>query len=366
MAYDGIQFGGRVDNFGNRNLHRKVVDNVLSSRTYMSRLMGMGRRFEGKTMDFTVKVTDSGLGEFFTGLETLNTSASDTTITLSYAQTAFTQPVVSIMLESFANADQYGIISLDKYKMEEAMGEATQKLGTALYGTGIGNQPLGLEALVDDGTNASTIGGQSRTTYTNLKGIVTPSGGTLSLNKLATLEDSISASGLDTETPNVNLTTKTIWSLYEQLLSPQVRAEYASIGYPQLSMRGDTISKSRAELKGNAGFTVLTFRGNPVIKDDACTSGVWYMLNERYLFWAGRTEVPENYKDFIEKIDLKGGQVTEGVMAELDVPTSYGWFFQKRLMLPNQAGQVGRYYVIGQTMTDQPRRHGKLTSISSI
>ena len=85
MAYDGIQYNNRVDNFTERKLYTKVVDNILSSRTYASRLMGMSKEMVGKTWDYTVKVVDSASGEFFVGLETLNSAASDTTITLSYS-----------------------------------------------------------------------------------------------------------------------------------------------------------------------------------------------------------------------------------------------------------------------------------------
>ena len=83
----GIAVHNRVENTTERKLHEKVVDNVLNSRTYFSILMGMGKPFMGSTYDYTIKIEDSGLGEFYTGLETLNSSASDTTITLSYAHT---------------------------------------------------------------------------------------------------------------------------------------------------------------------------------------------------------------------------------------------------------------------------------------
>lgn len=366
MAYDGITNSARVEGLTDRKLYAKVCDNVLSSKTYMSRLMGMGRVFEGKTEDFTVKVVDSGQGEFFTGLETLNTAAVDTKITLSFGQTAFTQPFVSIMTESFANVGEKGVINIDEEAYEEAVGDAAFKLGGALYGLGIGNQPLGLEAVVDDATNVATIGGQSRSTYTQLKATRTDFGGTLSLAKLATLEDTVSASGIDTETPNLNLTTKTIWSLYEQLLQPTVRQEYNASGYPVMSLRGDASIQKASDIKGAIGFTVLGYRGKPVLKDDGCTSGVWYMLNERYLHWYGRTEVPEIYRDYIEKLDLGEMKTLEGVAAHLLPPTTYGWFRQKRMMLPNQAGMVGRIYVIGQVMSNQFRRHGKGVSISGI
>jgi hypothetical protein len=323
----------------------------------------MGKPFNGKLHDITVKITDSGLGEFFIGLETLNNSASDTTITLSYAHNAFTQPIVLPMLESFANTGEEGTINLDVFKLEEAVGEAVQKLGAAVYGTGSGNQFLGLEAIVDDGTNASTIGGQSRSTYSALNATVTASGGTLTLAKLATLEDTISASGNDTETPNLNLTTKTGWSLYEELLSPTVTHEYQSAGYPVLPISGGSIQRTPTIAYGS-GFTALAYRGKPVIKDDKATSGVWYMLNERYLEWRGRNTVPAKYQGKLTKVDLGTPSTTEGVMA---APTAnHGWFFQEMQMMPNQAGMSGRYYVIGQVVTSQPRRHGKLTGITGV
>jgi hypothetical protein len=145
-----------------------------------------------------------------------------------------------------------------------------------------------------------------------------------------------------------------------------VRAEYSSIGYPALSLRGRNISPSRADLKGGAGFTSVSFRGIPVIADDAATSGVWYSINERYLYWAGRTSVPSKYSGQLEKVSLGGRGTLEGVGAQTTAPSSAGWFFQKQQIMPNQAGMIGRFYVIGQTIGSQPRRQGKLTGITGV
>jgi len=361
----GINPNARINPTTERKLYKKVVDNVLNSRTLMARLMGNGKPFNGKTFDIPVKITDSGLGEYFAGLETLSSAASDTLIELSFAHTAFAQPVVSVMLESFANSGPEQSIDLDVFKLEEAVGETIQSLGTAMYGTGASNQPLGLEAHVDNGTNTSTFGGQSRTTYSGLNSTVTASGGTLTLAKLATLESAISSAGIETEYPTLHVTTKTVWDLYERLLQPSVRAEYASVGYPALSLRGDGVSRSRADLKGASGFTALSFRGIPVIADEACTSGVWYMINERYLEWRGRNIVPSKYAGVLEKVSLTG-KTMEGVAAEIKAPSDAGWFFQKMQVMPNQAGMIGRFYVIGQLVGSQPRRQGKLTGITTV
>lgn len=361
---DGIAPSNRVENFGERKLAAKVVDNILNSAVLMSRFMGNGQPFMGNTADFTIKITDSGLGEFFSGLETLSSSASDTTITLSYAHTAFAQPVVLPMLESMANTGPTATIDLDSFKMQEAVAEATSRMGSAAYGLGTGDQPLGLGAIVDDGTDAGTIGGQSRTTYSQLDATRTASGGTLTLAKLATLEDAVSAAGVESESPTLNVTTKAVWSLYEELLNPQVRAEYASVGYNALAVRGNEVLKSRADLKGAAGFTALTYRGVPVIKDDKATAQNWWMLNERYLFWKGRSIVPSKFRGQLSKVNLGTPSTIEGVAAAPS--NNNGWFFQDLQMMPNQAGMIGRYYVIGQLCSNQPRRNGRLTGVTGV
>ncbi len=366
MGYDGIQSQVRFGDLTYQKINAKVVDNILNGQTYAMRLMGMGKSFVGKTMDFPIKIVNSGLGEFFVGLESLAATASDTLITLSYAQTAFTQPVVSIMLESFANDGPQQAINLDVYKMEEAQEEAVSKLGPAFYGTGSGNQPLGLGAIVDDGTSVGTIGGQSRNTYPTLKATSTAaSSNKVSLAQLATLEDAITAGGMETEEPNLNLTTKTVWSLYESLIQPQARANYEAFGGEVLPLRGNTVV-SRKESGASAGFTALAYRGKPVIKDDAATSGVWFMLNERYFNWAGRTSVPEKYQGKLEAVTLGDPSTIEGTGAQTLPPKANGWFFQPYQILPQQAGMIARYYVIGQVVATSFRRQGKLTAITGV
>jgi hypothetical protein len=360
----GIAVHNRVEGTTERRLHAKVVDNILNYPTLFSRFMGRGMPFMGKTFDYTVKITESGLGEFFSGLETLSTAASDTTIELSYAHTAFSQPVVLPMLESFANTGPEATINLDQFKLDEAVAEAKEVLGEAIYGTGSGDQPLGLGAIVDDGTDVTTIGGQSRSVYAALKATRTASGGTLSLSKMATLWSAIVAAGAASEEPSIGVTTKTIFDLYESLLQPQVRAEYASVGFNALGIRSDAPVKSRSVLKGAAGFNSLSYRGIPIIADDKATSGVLWFLNENYIGWRGRTIVPSKYRGEVSKVNLGTPSTLEGVSA---APSKYhGWFSQRLQMMPNQAGMIGRYYVIGQMCASQFRRHGRLDDIAGV
>lgn len=368
MAYDGIQFGQRVDGTTERKLHAAVVDNILNAPSYFSRLLSQGEPFMGKTMDVTVDVVSDNQGEFFTGLEQLSATAADTTVTLSYAHTAFHQPKVSIMVEDFANAGQTGTIPLDAFKYKKAAAETLQRYGSAVYADGSANRPLGLAAIVDDGTAVGTIGGQSRSVYPTLKATVTASGGTLTLAKMATLHDSVSGAGLVNEEPNAGLAPKSVWSLYEQLLQPNVRAEYNSIGYPQVSVRGKFGDRSNATIRNGAGFTFLTFRNAMIMKDDFATAQTLFFLNEGYYGWHGRTIVPDNWKAGLEKVSLGTKKAYEGTGAEaLDMPSEYnGFFYQKDLVLPTQAGMVAQFYVLGQVVASGFRRSGKLTGVLNV
>lgn len=365
MAYDGATFGPRVDNFTYQKIYAKVVDNILAAPTMVSRFMGKGKPFVGKTMDFTVDIVSDTQGQWFNGLETLDSAAVNTTIPLSFAQTNFEQPKVSVMVESFANSGAQQAIPLDVFKYEKALAQALQALGTAFYGNGTANQMNGLGNIVLD---SGTIGGQSRSTYPTLNAYVLASGGTLTLAKMAQVIDNISASGLQSEEPTIMAAPKTVWSLYESLLHPTVRHEYTSFGYNAMTVRGTRIAKSMESIAGGIGFNALTFRNFPLVKDDFATAGTMFFLNENYLFYAGRSIVPEDWKGFLEKVNLGTMKAYEGAGAEaLDLPSEHnGWFWQKEIVMPNQAGTIGRCYVIGQLMTDQPRRQGKLTGITGV
>lgn len=366
---DGAPNSARVTGTSTRKLYTKVVDQVANSPTVASRFISQGQPFEGPSMDITYDVLRDQQGQWFTGLETLNSSAAATTATGSYTHTAFTQPIVSIMLESFANVGSLGIINLDVFKYEKAAEEALITLGSAWYGTGAANQVLGFTAIIDDGTNVGTIGELSRSTYPVLDStLVAYASGKLSLITMATQYDDAIASGLAEETPNVGYTTKSIWSLYEQLLTPNVRAMYEEVGYDRVRLRGRYGERNNAELRNAAGFNALSYRDMHLIRDDYATAQVLWMVNETYINWHGRTEVPEEYRDVLEKVDLGTLEALEGTGAQaLEVPSEFmGWYYQKPLTIPEQAGRLARLYVIGQNIPKSFRRHSKGTGITGV
>lgn len=362
--YDGIQNSSRVDNLGNPKLYTKVVDQVLLSPTVMTRSMFGAVPFEGKTQDVDLDVVSDTQGQWVTGLEELNMSAVSTTVRTSFAHAAFTQPQVSIMLESFANSGSLGIINLDDFKYDKAAAQVVQAIGAAVYGFGTGNQILGLEAIIDDGTNNSTIGGISRSTYTQLDAYaVTVTSNKLTLATLDTLHDNIRAAGLTNEKPNVAYTTKAVWSLYGQLLQPYVRQSYREVGYDRLQNSDKWGQRSNPELRAAAGFDGLTYRTLTIIDDDFCNAGQLYMVNEDYLKWYGRSDVPEDYRDTITHVDFGDESETyegTGALAVEAMPSrDHGFFYQPPAQMPTQGGKYARFWTIGNYIASSYRRHGK-------
>jgi hypothetical protein len=70
----------------------------------------------------------------------------------------------------------------------------------------------------------------------------------------------------------------------------------------------------------------------------------------------------------MEKVNLGTMKAYEGTGAEaLNMPSEYnGFFYQNDLMLPNQAGMIGRFYVIGQMVAKGFRRSGALYAITGV
>ena len=113
-----------------------------------------------------------------------------------------------------------------------------------------------------------------------------------------------------------------------------------------------------------AGFTCLEYRGIPFIRDKSATSGKLYFLNENYLDWYGRTMVPPEYKGILSPIKLGKATTVEGQNAK---PSDFhGFFYQDKIMMPNQAGLISRIFVVGQLVSFSPQRQGVLTVITGV
>lgn len=359
-----MSYGNRVSNFSTSRAAAAVVDSYLDSTTLASRLMAKGKKFAVKgrgempTLIKNIKVGGRTQGQWLSGLEQLNSAAEDVTVQMEYNHAAYSMPVVDVLVEAMAREGAGEDVDYPAFNYEDALDTTIQDLSDAFYGYGVGKRPLGLEAIVDDGTNKASIGGLSRTTYSNLNASVTATGGALTLSKMAAMHSGIRDTGRKEDT-TVIVTDYDTFDLYESLLTPTVTHEYK-----KLPITGDHPIASDNNLSMGQGFNTLSFRGIPVIPDKQATDGVMYFLNENYLAWHGRSKVPSEYKDFLKKVSL-GKSVKEGQLAK-KLSKYHGFFYQEKQMMPTQGGIISRFWVFGQLVSFQPRRQGKLTGISSV
>ena len=294
-------------------------------------------------MKFPIKTTKNNQGSSFSSFDALSTTATNTRQLLSFTPSFYSIPVALPLDELSVNATEAKVLDLATVELASAAQDMADDIGTQFYSDGTGNSNkdfLGLGALVDDGSSVATIGGLSRSTYTTLQSTVTASGGTVSWAKINTLWNSVSSGG---QTPTIGLTTETVFGLIEQLLQPQERI------YKDASMvKG---------LKGGTGFTGLAYKGKPILMDEKCTSGVFFFLNEDFLDFYALPMKGTNPVKF-KSSDIEGNDYSE-VMG-------LGFSWSDWIVPVNQAALVSHIYCGGQLVTDNPKRHGKLTGISSV
>ena len=341
----------------------KVVDNVINSSVLASRVMRTAKQWSGETLRRPIKVSNSGLGGSFFGLDTFSTSTSETTQRLAYDIRAFEQPVVIPGIEQSVNSvSETQVVDLVKFKLEEAELEAADAIGSLLYGDGTGNSSkdfLGLQAIVDDGTTVGTIGGLSRTIYSVLNATKTASGGTLTLAKMATLHSAIAAGSTPGHSPSLLISDETVWNLYESLLTPTVRETYSQFGPPTTGNVGGI--QPANGLQGTAGFVALSYRGIPFVKDEKATSQTMYMLNENYLDWYGLRANSVDYRP----VNL-GTSTLDSVYNQPPMSQFHGFNWSGLQLPTNQFGAVGHLVILGNLISWQPRRHGRLTGITGV
>jgi len=335
----------RLTTTTNNRLLPKVVDTILGSNVLATRMLKNSQKWVGKQIEKTIKISKNDQGGSFNGFDTFSTTAVDTRNKLTFDPKFYEIPVVVSLTELSTNkSDPSAIVDLAAIEMASTAEDAADDIGTMFYGDGTGNSSkdfLGLEAIVDDGTNAATYGSLSRSTYTTLKSTVTASSGTLSLLKMATLYNSISSGSVK---PTLGLCSEAIFSYYEQLLQPQERV-------------WKSVPEMRSGLTGGTGFTGLYYKGFPILADEKSTSGVLYFLNEDFLEWRAlpmAETTPVNFR----VTDIEGNDYTS-------VP-GLGFSWSGWIKPVNQASLIGHIYLGGEFWSSNPKRHGKLTGITGV
>lgn len=335
-------YGQRVQTTVQTEYLPYVVDTILGSNVMFQRIVRAAKKWSGRTLRVPVKVSKNTTGQSFRGMDTFSVAATDNRQFMEFTP-SFYQITCALPGDELSVADTDSkILDMMKLTIQSDTEDMADDLGTIFYSDGTGNgskDPLGLAALVDDGTSVSTIGGLSRSTYTTLKGTVTASSGTLTLAKLDTLWINVSSGA---QKPTAFYTTEAVFNFYGQLLRPQER-----------------ITKDASLMKGlsaGTGFTALSYNGKPVLMDEKCTSGALIAVREDDMDWYA---LPYKFaKAVAYKSQVEGN--------DYEAPIGLGFSWSDWIIPANAAGVVGHIYFGGQFVTRNPKRHGKLTGVTGI
>lgn len=342
-----VTLGQRIQTTVRQKLMPMVADTILNSNVFAARVINAGRKWTGRQMLFPVKYATNSTFSSHSGLDSFATTLTDNRVNLAYdpsfAHISSVLPGDELSVAMNSN-DSEAIYNLIRLTLESDAEDMADGVGTQFWGDGTGNNSknfLGLAAIVDDGTTVGTIGGLSRTTYTTLKSTVTASSGTISLTKMATLFNNVTSGSVR---PTVGITDPPTFSLYESLLQPQER-------YMK------DVSDFKNAPKNGTGSLELMYKGFAILRDEKATAGNLNFLNEDFLwFYAlpqAKTE-PINYMpDQVVGNDYRGGMVK-----------GLGFSWTNWIRPTNSASFVGFIYLGGQLMSNNPKRHGKLTGIT--
>lgn len=360
----GQIFTDRITDITYQYILPALVDNVSNSNVFTSRTLGRTIDWEGVTYNVPIQTAFSSTGSSFNGMDTFSTAATNNTRQMTFFITGQYQSIVIPGIEAAVNGNtESQVIKLLTAKMDEAKISMADAIGTEFYGFGLGKDFDGLGNVVDNGTNAPTYGGLSRTTFPILNAdVTTVTNGVLTLSYLSSEFDNVSAASSTSESPSAGLTTKAIWTFVEGLMQPMLSARYeaSSIGgYDRVDGKtptGTTVPLGDAELHAAGGFKSITWRGRPMFADDKCVSQTFFWINEKYLDFA--VQRAPQLRDISSTVESMQGFYE-------DVPFPSAFQFRDMMSSINQLGEVGVVILLGNLICRQPRRNGKLIGITS-
>ena len=347
-----MNFSETVTTLTREVIVKKCFDTVLLGNVGLFRTLGNAKSWKsGYRYDVPIKYTKATTGGIVPVGGTLDTTRQNTRTKMQFEPQRIHKPIVIDDIEQAVNKGDEQILELLATEADSIAQDLADDLGGYFY-AGTGATGASFDSILnaaDDGTGFSTYGAISRTTYTGIKGYYLASVGALALADLSTGYNAVQ---IGSEKPTVILTTPTVWSSYEGLLQPTVRAGYQMQGYPQVGRTGN--ATSRDGLRGDIGFDSIWFRGTPVVADEKCTSQKLFFVNEKYFFFAGM-DLPGYQKFNTSENNVEGPQA---------MPIPRGFNYSGLIRAANMPAEVGHLYYVGNFISTNPRMQGSLHGVS--
>lgn len=258
------------------NRSKKLADNVTKNNALLSRLNTKGkiRPIDGGSKILEELEYGEGDLTWYSGYDTINYTPKQLFTAAEYAMKMCAVPVAISGEDMLKNSGKEMMINLFEKRISNAEKTMRNKLSAALYSDGTGSSGKeigGLRLLIADDPTTGTVGNINRATGGNEFWRNQASTAVTALTA-ETIRPAMDAIYLKccrgTDKPDLIVADDTMYSLYEQSLTPLQR-----FTDPKLA---------------EAGFTTLKFKGADVIFDGgqggACPAKHMYFLNTDYIY----------------------------------------------------------------------------------
>lgn len=310
----------------------------------------------GTSYQFPIKYQDTTNGGNMGIADKLDTNRQNVRVKTNFNLKAANKPVVVAIAETTANMGDEQIVDLLDTEFDSQAQSLMTLMAQNLYtGNGSGNDWDSLANAASDSTLFASYGDLSRATYTTWQGYYLASTGALTLAKLATADDAVT---IGVDSPDIALTTKAIWSTYESLLTPSVRANFSTAGYPKMNAWGGVPTSPGQG--GTQGFVYLTFRGTPIAKDEQVPTGKFFLVNSKGFGFVGFDYQDENI--MTANFKKTSDATPSGVPG--NVKSTRGFQFRKMMMPVDQLTKVGYLIWAGNYIATECRLQGTMSGVS--
>jgi len=339
-----------------KNVYDQVTTGTPGLMTFLQRQDKQKEWTSGTSYKFAIKYQDTTNGGNMGIADRLDTDRQNVRVQAEFNLKAANKPVVVAIAETTANMGDEQIVNLLDTEFDSQAQSLMNVMGQNLWtGNGTGNDWDSAANAASDSTLFATYGSLSRSTYTAWSGYYLASAGALTLAKLATADDAVT---IGTDSPDLAFTTKAIWSTYESLLTPNVRANFSTAGYPKMNAWGGM--PNTPGQGGAQGFVYLTFRGTAIAKDEQVPSGKFFFLNSKGFGFVGF-----NYEDpDIMTANFKNTSDATPTGVPGNVKSTRGFQFRKMMSPVDQLTKVGYLIYAGNFVATQSRLQGQLAGAS--
>lgn len=245
------------------NYRRTLEDNIFSARALLFWLKSKDR-IQTKSGGAQIVVpllyaTNTTTGSYAND-DTIAVTHQSGISAAAYNWKQYAASVNIYGIEEAKNNGQEELIDLVEAKVQQTEESIAESMNTMFFADGTGNGSKDWNGLVTLVDATSTIGGINSTTDAFWQAYVESSSAVLTLGQMVTAYNTTSRGA---DAPDAIFTTQTLFEKYESLLQPQLRFQDPKVA--------------------DGGFQNLLFKTAPIMFDTACSSGVMYFLNSKYV-----------------------------------------------------------------------------------